>query len=203
VLAGELAPRQREHYDDPRNSFLNEVLDRCAGIPITLSLVYIEVARRAGVEVDGVGFPGHFLARYLSPTGAEVFIDAFHGGEMLSADDCLGRYQARTGRDLDRGLLGPATPRQIVLRMLGNLRRLYASQSDDVRSWWVLDRILLTAPNQLAALRDRGLAAARLGAAAAAARDLDAYLARAPDAQDVEDVRTALAELRHGPPRAS
>jgi len=87
--------------------------------------------------------------------------------------------------------------------MLGNLRRLYAARKDDVRAWWVLDRILLAAPAQLAALRDRGLAAARLGAVAAAARDLEAYLARAPDAQDADDVRIALAELRHGPPRAS
>jgi len=204
VLAGEVGLHgSAADYDDPRSSFLNEVLDRKAGLPIMLSLVYMEVGRRAGLPLDGIGLPGHFLTRYLSPTGAEVFVDAFHGGEMLSADDCLGRYQARTGRDLDRRLLGPATPRQIVLRMLGNLRRLYAAQSDDVRSWWVLDRILLTAPNQLAALRDRGLAAARLGAAHAAARDLDAYLARAPDAQDADAVRIALADVRHGPPRAS
>ncbi len=204
VLAGEAGLHgSAADYDDPRSSFLNEVLDRKAGLPITLSLVYMEVGRRAGLTLDGIGLPGHFLTRYQSPTGAEVFVDAFHGGEMLSADDCLSRYRARTGRDLDRRLLGPATPRQIVLRMLGNLRRLYAARSDDVRAWWVLDRILLVAPSQLAALRDRGLAAARLGAAAAAARDLEAYLARAPDAQDADDVHTALAELRHGPPRAS
>ena len=204
VLAGEEGLHgTAADYADPRSSFVNEVLVRGVGLPITLSLVYMEVGRRAGITLDGIGLPGHFVARYRSPTGAEIFVDAFHGGEMLSADDCLSRYRARTGRELDRRVLGPATPRQIVLRMLGNLRRLYAARKDDVRAWWVLDRILLAAPAQLAALRDRGLAAARLGAVAAAARDLEAYLARAPDAQDADDVRIALAELRHGPPRAS
>lgn len=204
VLAGEVGLRgSASDFDDPRSSFLNEVLDRKIGLPITLSLVYMEVGRRAGLPLDGIGLPGHFLTRYLSPSGAEVFLDAFHGGEVLSADDCLTRYRVRTGREVDRRLLGPATPRQIVLRMLGNLRRLYAARNDDVRAWWVLDRILLTAPSQLAALRDRGLAAARLGATAAAARDLEAYLSRAADAQDADEIRLELAELRHGPPRAS
>ncbi|ABS26755.1 SirB1 family protein [Anaeromyxobacter sp. Fw109-5] len=202
ILAGEEGLHgSAADYDDPRSSFLNEVLERRVGLPITLSLVYMEVGRRAGLAIDGVGMPGHFLARYQSSSGAEIFIDAFHGGEMLSADECLSRYRERTGRDLDRRLLGPATPRQIVLRMLGNLRRLYAARRDDVRAWWVLDRILLTAPSQLAALRDRGLAAARLGAAAAASRDLESYLARAPEAPDADAVRAALADLRHGPPR--
>ncbi len=200
VLAGEEGLRGGPaEYDDPRSSFLNEVLDRRVGLPITLSVVYMEVGRRAGIALDGVGMPGHFLVRYLSSSGAEIFVDAFHGGEMLSADDCLSRYRARTGRDLDRRLLGPSTPGQIVLRMLGNLRRLYAARKDDLRAWWVLDRILLAAPSQLAALRDRGLAAARLGATGAAARDLESYLARAPDAQDSETVRAALARLHDGP----
>ncbi|WP_242344853.1 SirB1 family protein [Anaeromyxobacter terrae] len=200
VLAGEEGLRGGPaEYDDPRSSFLNEVLDRKVGLPIALSVVYIEVGRRAGIALDGIGMPGHFLVRYLSPSGAEIFVDAFHGGEMLSADDCLARYRARTGRDLDRRLLGPSTPSQIVLRMLGNLRRLYAARKDDLRAWWVLDRILLAAPSQLAALRDRGLAAARLGAAEAAARDLESYLARAPQAPDSDTVRATLVQLHDGP----
>ncbi|WP_242354539.1 MULTISPECIES: SirB1 family protein [unclassified Anaeromyxobacter] len=204
VLAGEEGMHGGPaDYDDPRSSFLNEVLDRRVGLPITLSVVYMEVGRRAGVSLDGVGMPGHFLVRYLSPSGAEIFVDAFHGGEMLSADDCLSRYRERTGRDLDRRLLGPSTPGQIVLRMLGNLRRLYAARKDDLRAWWVLDRILLAAPSQLAALRDRGLAAARLGAGRSAARDLETYLARAPDAQDSDSVRATLAQLHDGPELAN
>lgn len=188
-----------DDYYDPRNSFLNEVLDRRLGIPITLALVYIEVGRRAGLRLEGVGFPGHFLAKYVSPGGVEVFVDAYHGGEMLSADECVARYKARTGgKDLDPRYLAAVSPRQILARMLQNLKRVYAERKDDVRLFWVLDRILLLAPGQREALRDRGLAAARLGGAAAAIRDLEAYLALAPAAGDADEVRATLAGLRAG-----
>ncbi len=184
-------------YGDPRNSFLNEVVDRRLGLPITLSILYIEVARRAGLELQGVGFPGHFLAKYVSGSGAEVFVDAFHGGEMLSADECVARYRARTGgRDLDRRHLAAVAPRQILARLLFNLKRTYLERRDDIRAWWVLDRILLVAPGQLEALRDRGLVTARLGVPAAAERDLEAYLSRATSASDVQEVRRVLAGLR-------
>ena len=184
-------------YGDPRNSFLNEVLDRRLGLPITLSVLYMEVARRAGLELHGVGFPGHFLVKYVASAGAEVFVDAFHGGEMLSADECVARYRARTGgRDLDRRHLGAVAPRQILTRMLHNLKRTYLERRDDVRAYWVLDRLLLLAPGQLEALRDRGLVSARLGVASAAERDLEAYLARASSPPDVQEVRRVLAGLR-------
>src|SRR5512146_3040397 len=159
-------------YGDPRNSFLNKVIDRRLGLPITLCVLYMEVARRVGLVLHGVGFPGHFLAKYVPPSGAEVFVDAFHGGEMLSADECVARYRARTGgRDLDRRHLGAVAPRQILARMLQNLKRTYLERRDDVRAWWVLDRILLLTPGQLEAMRDRGLVCARLGVPAAAERD--------------------------------
>lgn len=198
VLHGEEGLRGNdEHYQDPRNSFLNEVLDRRLGIPISLSVIYLEVARRAGLHLDGVGFPGHFLAKYASPAGGEVFIDAHNGGELLSAEECVARYRARSGgKDLDPRYLAAVSTRQILARMLHNLRRIYAELRDDVRLFWVLDRILLLVPGQLEALRDRGLAAARLGGVAAAARDLEAYLARASEASDAAEIRTALSELR-------
>lgn len=184
-------------YGDPRNSFLNEVLDRRVGLPITLCVLYMEVARRAGLVLHGVGFPGHFLAKYVSPSGAEVFVDAFHGGEMLSADECVARYRARTGgRDLDRRHLAAIAPRQILARMLQNLKRTYLERKDDVRAWWVLDRILLLAPGQLEATRDRGLVGARLGGAAVAEKDLEAYLARSGANVDAAEVRRVLAGLR-------
>lgn len=184
-------------YGDPRNSFLNEVIDRRLGLPITLSVLYMEVGRRAGLELGGVGFPGHFLAKYVAPSGAEVFVDAFHGGEMLSADECVARYRARTGgRDLDRRYLAAIPPRQILARMLHNLKRTYLERRDDVRAWWVLDRILLLTPGQLEAVRDRGLVSARLGVATAAERDLEAYLSRSGTAADVPEVRRVLAALR-------
>ncbi len=186
-------------YHDPRNSFLNEVLERKVGIPITLAVIWMEVARRAGLRLDGVGFPGHFLAKYASPGGTELFIDAFHGGELLSAEELVARYRARTGgRDLDRRYLEAVAPRQILARMLHNLRRIYLERKDDVRAWWVLDRLLMLTPGQLEALRDRGLVAARLGVAAAAVRDLETYLARAPAAADADEVRRVLGGLRGG-----
>jgi regulator of sirC expression with transglutaminase-like and TPR domain len=184
-------------YGDPRNSFLNEVLARRVGLPITLSVLYMEVGRRAGLELQGVGFPGHFLAKYVSPGGVEVFVDAFHGGEMLSGDECVARYRARTGgRDLDRRHLAAVAPRQILARMLHNLKRTYLERKDDVRAWWVLDRILLLTPGQLEAMRDRGLACARLGVPGAAERDLESYLARSGSAADAAEVRRVLAALR-------
>jgi regulator of sirC expression with transglutaminase-like and TPR domain len=187
----------RAEYEDPRNSFLNEVLDRRLGIPISLCVVYMEVARRVGLPLQGVGFPGHFLAKYTSPAGIEIFVDPFNGGEMLSADECVARYRARTGgRDLDRRHLAAVATRQVLTRMLHNLRRIYLARSDDVRAYWVLDRILLLAPGRLEALRDRGLVSLRLGAAAAAERDLEAYLERAPASPDVDEVRRVLAALR-------
>jgi regulator of sirC expression with transglutaminase-like and TPR domain len=188
-------------YGDPRNSFLNEVIDRRVGLPITLSVLYIEVARRAGLTLQGVGFPGHFLAKYVSVSGAEVFVDPFNGGEMISADECVARYRARTGgRDLDRRYLAGVAPRQILARMLHNLKRTYLERRDDVRAWWVLDRILLLVPGQLEATRDRGLVSARLGVAAAAERDLEVYLSRSGTAPDVGEVRRVLAGLRGRPP---
>ncbi|HEY6097935.1 MAG TPA: transglutaminase-like domain-containing protein [Anaeromyxobacter sp.] len=186
-----------QDYYDPRNSFLNEVLDRRLGIPISLAVIWIEVARRAGLELQGVGFPGHFLAKYASPSGPEVFVDAFNGGEMLSAEECVARYRARTGgRDLDRRYLAGLAPRQILARMLQNLKRIYVERRDDVRTFAVLDRILLLSPGQIQAIRDRGLVAARLGGGAAAAQDLEAYLARAPAAADAAEIRKVLAVLR-------
>src|SRR5512140_3727163 len=120
-----------QEYYDPRNSFLSDVLDRKLGIPITLSLLWIEVARRAGLELQGVGFPGHFLAKYASASGPEVFVDAFHGGEMLSADECVARYRARSGgRELDRRYLAAVTARQLLARLLHNLKRLYIGRRD-------------------------------------------------------------------------
>ncbi len=198
VLVEEEGFRGNERdYHDPRNSFLNEVLERKVGIPITLSVVWMEVARRAGLRLDGVGFPGHFLVKYVSAGGTELFIDAFNKGEILSADECVARYRARTGgRDLDRQYLEAVGPRQILARMLHNLRRIYLDRKDDVRAYWVLDRILMLTPGQLDSLRDRGLVTARLGGAAAATRDLESYLARAPTAEDADEVRGVLASLR-------
>jgi regulator of sirC expression with transglutaminase-like and TPR domain len=190
-----------EDYYDPRNSFLNEVLDRRLGIPITLSILYIEVARRAGLPLQGVAFPGHFLAKYAPQGGPEVFVDAYNGGEVLSADECIARFQAVShGRPIEPRHLAGVGPRQILARMLHNLKRIYLERSDDIRLWWVVDRLLMLDPSQPEELRDRGLISARLGNSAAAARDLAAFLDAAPDSPDSSQVREILANVRSRQP---
>ena len=183
-------------YYDPRNSFLNEVMERGLGVPITLSVVFIEVASRVGLPVQGVGFPGHFLVKYVAG-GREVFIDPYHGGEILSADECAARFQARTqGRPLDPRHLEAVSVRHILGRMLHNLKKIYVEAGDDVRALWVTDRLVLLAPEDPAERRDRGLIEARLGGTAAALADLGAYIAAAPSAEDVEEVSELCRQLR-------
>jgi regulator of sirC expression with transglutaminase-like and TPR domain len=200
-----LAVRERfrgnaESYYDPRNSFLNEVLERRLGIPITLGVLYIEVAARAGLHLDGVGFPGHFLVKYSGAGTREIFVDPFHGGEILSADDCLARFRERApGLTLEARHLAAVGARQILGRMLHNLKKIYVEAGDDVRALWVVDRLLILAPGDLAERRDRGLVEARLGGSGAALADLEAYLAATPDAPDADEVRALAEQLRgHG-----
>ena len=184
----------RERYDDPRNSFLNEVLDRRTGIPITLAVVYLEVARRAGLPVEGVNFPGHFLLRValdsavtpgnVEPAGGEsvIIIDPFHGGASLSESDCreLLRQHAGEGAAFDPSLLEPATRLQVVTRMLVNLKRLYVRMRSFPQARFVSDLLLTIDPSAIAELRDRGLLAYHLEDFAAALRDLEAYLRLRP-----------------------
>ena len=185
-------------YYDPRNSFLNEVLERRLGIPITLSILYVEVARRVGLGLLGVGFPGHFLVRSpaVGPT-PDLFIDPFNGGDVLAATECVARFQAvLKGREFDPSFLDPVDGRHILLRLLHNLKKIYVEKADDVRALWVIDRLLLVQPGNLEERRDRGLISARLGGNKAAVADLEAYLAGAPQASDAKEVGALLAELK-------
>ena len=183
----------QDHYYDPRNSFLNEVVERRLGIPITLSILYIEVASRIGLAVQGVAFPGHFLVK-CTAAGHEVFIDPFHGGEVLSAEDCVSRLKARG--DFDPRQLESVGARPILARLLHNLKRIYVEAGDDLRALWVIDRLLLLAPDDAAERRDRGLVCARLGHARVAVQDLAHYLASSPHAADSEQIGALLAQLR-------
>ena len=173
----------REQYDDPRNSFLNEVLDRRTGIPITLALVYLEIARRAGVRIVGVNFPGHFLLRSPSRHAAQGFredliIDPFHGGALLSESDCRRMLQKHVGADaaFDPELLAPATKLQILTRMLLNLKRLYVRMRSFPQARDATELLLAVDPPALTELRDRGLLAYHLKDFSAALRDLQHYL---------------------------
>jgi regulator of sirC expression with transglutaminase-like and TPR domain len=186
-----------EDYHDPRNSFLDDVLDRRLGIPITLSVVYLAVAARAGLEGAGVGLPGHFIVR-VERGGRERLLDPFHGGRPLDRSGCEAlAARVRPGAEpLDPRWLAPVTTRRILVRMLGNLHAVYQARGDWTRALAAADRILLLMPDALEALRDRGMLHARLGNAPAALRDWEAYLRRAPEARDAGTVRDRLRALR-------
>ena len=169
----------RDHYDDPRNSFLNEVLDRRTGIPISLAVVYLELARRAGLSITGVNFPGHFLLR--APgliAGDDLIIDPFHGGALLSEFDCRQLLRNHVGEDaaFDHSLLEPATRHEIVVRMLVNLKRLYVRMRSFPQARLVSTLLLTADPSAVHELRDRGLLAYHLEDFASALRDLEEYL---------------------------
>jgi regulator of sirC expression with transglutaminase-like and TPR domain len=171
----------RDRYEDPRNSCLNEVLDRRTGIPITLSLVYMEVARGAGLLVDGINFPGHFLVRcpeVNSRGSGGLIIDPFHGGALLSEHDCRLLLQRHVGSEVafNKSLLAPATRPQIIVRMLLNLKRLYVHMRSFPQARLATELLLAVTPSALSELRDRGLLAYHLNDVSGALRDLQTYL---------------------------
>lgn len=171
-------------YDDPRNSFLNEVLVRRTGIPITLSIIYMHVGRRVGLWLEGVNFPGHFLVRCKGMLGdaaptENLILDPFHGGIVLTERDCarLLAGHAGDGARFDRVLLAPAFKVQILVRMLVNLKRAYARLRSFGRARVVSDLVLSLEPTSLTELRDRGLLSYQLGQFGLALADLERYLA--------------------------
>ena len=186
------------HYGDPRNSFLNEVLERRTGIPITLALLYIEIARRAGLPVEGVNFPDHFLMRCRARRGTsydDLIIDAFHGGALLSRD-ALERRAVRAGRSSRlETLLRRATKPQILARMLVNLKHLYVEMRSFPQARDVTELLVAVDPSAINELRDRGLLAYHLNDFSAALRDLQAYLRLASSAEQTEAERKEQAEI--------
>jgi regulator of sirC expression with transglutaminase-like and TPR domain len=162
-----------ETYADPRNSFLNEVLDRRTGIPISLAVVYMEVARRAGLQVEGVNFPGHFLVRCQG-----LIIDAFHRGAILSEDACRVLLRRHEGDDamLEPHLEGHASKRQILARMLVNLKQIYVQMNSFPQARDITRLLLAIDPTATHELRDRGLLAYHLNDYSSALKDLQAYL---------------------------
>ena len=192
------------NYYDPRNSFLNEVLERRTGIPITLSVLYLEIGRRIGLELEGVSFPGHFLVR-LRLRGAMQVLDPFSGGEALSEADLRERLQRVIPEGAAGGVpvnalpldpfLEPAGKRQILARLLRNLKGIYRDADKPQRLLEVLNRMLAVAPEAHGELRERGLLYQRMECYRAALKDLQDYSALEPEAPDIDDVRAKLVEL--------
>jgi len=183
-------------YYDPRNSFLNDVIDRRTGIPITLALLYLEIARRLDFPMEGVGMPGHFLIR---PAIAEmeVYVDAFHHGEVLFAEDCQQRLNQIYGQpvEMQPSFLAPVSSRQFLARMLTNLKMIYLNRSQPLKSLAAIERILLLFPGTAIELRDRGILHYHLGNWATAYQDLEAYLAKVPDAEDAATIQKLLSQI--------
>jgi regulator of sirC expression with transglutaminase-like and TPR domain len=183
-------------YYDPRNSFLNQVIDRRTGIPISLSLVYLEVAKRIDFPMVGIGMPGHFL---IKPDfeDAGIFVDAFNNGEILFSEDCQARLSQIYGHPvkLPPAFLAPVSPRQLLGRMLGNLKAIYISQQDLIRVLGTVERILLLFPDALGERRDRGILYYQLGRLTEARSDLAIYLTNAPNAEDAARIRQLLDRL--------
>ena len=185
-----------EDYYDPRNSYLNDVLGRRLGIPITLSLVYIEVGKRLEIPILGVGMPGHFLARHRDEDA--LFIDPFNGGLLLSETECAARLNevAQSQIEWDPGYLAPISSREFIARMLGNLKTSHLGRKDYARGLTMIDWIMTILPEATDELRDRGLVHYELGQHAEALDDLTRCLESNPDFPGADNVRTLIARLQ-------
>jgi regulator of sirC expression with transglutaminase-like and TPR domain len=185
-----------EDYYDPKNSFLNEVLERKQGIPITLSVLYMEVAQRIGIALDGVGFPGHFLVKH-ALDGTELLIDPFHQGEIKSREDLRGMLERLYGGTvaLRSEFLKATSKKDILKRMLGNLKAIYLKRNNLVRLLAVLDRVIILEPTAAEEIRDRGRVYLRLELFQQARSDFEAYLRLVPEAKDAAALREQLVSL--------
>jgi regulator of sirC expression with transglutaminase-like and TPR domain len=185
-----------DNYYDPRNSLLNDVIDRRLGIPITLSIIYIEVTRRAGGRAEGVGLPGHFLVQQ-DVEGEAVLIDPFERGVVLEHSDCARILKGLSGgrQELEPWMLEPTTSRAIVARVLTNLKHAYMLKRDVINAVKTIDRLLVIDPTRMVDLRDRGLLYAELGLSKAAMKDLETYVGHAGKGRDVDAITKMMPSL--------
>jgi regulator of sirC expression with transglutaminase-like and TPR domain len=187
----------RENYYDPRNSYLNQVIDRRTGIPITLSIMYMEVARRIGMRLLRVGTPGHFLVKHSGPSG-EIYCDPFNGGRLMDAAGCAKLVEDISGGKLDLRLedLSGVSKKQILTRMLTNLVRVYSEGKDYARAVRAVDRALAINPDQTSYYRDRGLLLLAAGRELESIRSLQQYVRLKPGAPDAASIRASIKKIR-------
>lgn len=189
----------REAYYDPRNSFLSDVLDRRRGIPLTLGIVLLEVGWRLGLPLEGVNFPGHFLVRFRGESLA-LLVDPFDNGRVRfedQAQELLDRVYGGMVR-VQPAFLKAAGRRDMLVRLLTNLKGVYLNVEDHRRALAAVERILLIHPTAPAEIRDRGTLLARMGRTEEALQQLEWYLDYAPEASDAERIRTLVEELKEG-----
>ena len=187
-----------EHYDDPDNLLLDSVIDRRRGIPITLTIVYVEVCQRAGMRASGVGLPGHVVARVDELDDEPRYVDVFRGGRPLTTDDCEQLVRETYGRHVDfkQHFLSAITPRQLLQRLLHNLKARALQSADDERAGRTMDLLLAMYPWDLDELRDRGMLRERLGDYPGALSDLEQYVRFRASARDIRSVSEAVESLR-------
>ncbi len=185
-----------DDYYDPRNSFLNEVLRRRLGIPITLCLVCIEVGKRLDIPLLGVSMPGHFLLKHQQEE--HLFIDPFYKGILLSEEECAQRLEQVTQANVpwDSRYLSPVSNRDFVARILRNLKNIYLQRQDHDRAIMTIDRLIVLQPEATEERRDRGIVRYNLGHHEEALGDLTHYLDTDPETGDVEAVEQLVRHLR-------
>jgi len=194
-----------DDYYDPRNSYLNQVMERRIGIPISLSILYLEVGKRLGLNLKGISFPGHFLVKLAVKRG-QLVLDPFIGGEAQSEADLRARLaqvlpsEKAEKAQLDR-YLEPATPRQIIARVLRNLKNIYMQTGKLEQALAVMQRMLLVMPESAEELRDRGLVYHQLECFRPALSDLQNYLRRKPEAPDAAQIHGKVVELKQAAER--
>ncbi|MYE32851.1 MAG: tetratricopeptide repeat protein [Chloroflexi bacterium] len=200
LLFGELGFRGNEQdYADPRNLLLDQVIERRTGIPITLAIVYVEVCRAAGLDMRGVGMPGHVIVRNAArPDEETLFVDVFREGALLTVADCerIVRSIYGSATPFRDHFLDPVTPRQMLQRLLYNLKANALRRGDEEQAERAIELLLVLAPWDVDEMRDRGRLRERLGRYAEALTDLETYLEYRPGARDVATIADTVRSLR-------
>jgi regulator of sirC expression with transglutaminase-like and TPR domain len=184
-------------YYDPKNSFLNDVIARKTGIPISLSVLYMEVARRVGLSLVGIGFPGHFLVKY-DDSNSEILIDVFNRGEILGRENLDQLLQQLYDGQVsyEPGFVAVLGKRHILRRMLNNLKWIYLNKSEPIKALSILDQLVILDPNSANEIRDRGFLYLKLECYAQALQDLEDYLRLAPGAGDATKIKAQIESVK-------
>lgn len=188
-----------DSYYDPRNSYLNEVMDRKVGIPISLSILYLEIGRRLGFKLEGVGLPGHFMVKHPGAQG-DILIDPYHQGSIVTEEDCRVRLEGLFGGQVpfDKRFLQAMAPRKILMRMLNNLKAIFLHAHDLVNAVNMVELSLCADPDNPEEIKARGLLYLQLECFGQAWSDLERYVELCPEADDLEAMQkylTAAKEL--------
>ena len=187
-----------EDYYDPKNSFLNDVIDRKIGIPISLSVIYLQLAWAFDLEAEGIGFPGHFLVCVKTENGS-LYIDPFHHGNTMTLEDCRKFWNDLTEAQMefDQSFLHPLNKRQILGRMLRNLKGIYLEQRNYGKLVGTLDLLVTLNPLDPDEIRDRGIVHYQMESFRQALQDFEAYLSMSSDAEETATIRQYVEILRH------